>query len=124
MSSRDIVQDIYKDTNEPETWNTAASKLVHIHILDPASCEAVTHIVPPPPPIDAEAYVKQDIPFFVVEEQPESRLEGGHFDSVQSVSAMDKAQGISQEQSLDPQVPTQCQCGVRLCDCAYVSPIV
>jgi hypothetical protein len=91
-------------------------------ILDPASCEAVTHIVPAPPPIDAETYAKSNMPFFVLEEKPEERLEGGDFENVQSVSAMDREKGVSEEQSFDPTKPVQCQCGIRLCDCVYVFP--
>jgi hypothetical protein len=117
------VQDIHEDPNPANIWNTAASKLVHIHILDPASCEAVTHIVPAPPPIDAETYAKSNMPFFVLEEKPDERLEGGDFDNVKSVSAMDKEKGVSEEQSLDPTKPVQCQCEVRLCDCVYVCPV-
>jgi hypothetical protein len=117
------VQDIYPDENNPNIWNTTASKLVHVHILDPASCEAVTHVVSAPPPMDAETYAKSNLPFYVVEEQPENRLEGGDFHNVKSVSAMDKEKEVVKEQSLDPTKPTQCQCGIRLCDCVYVSPM-
>ena len=48
-------------------WNTEFTRLVNVHLLDPASCEKVTHVVPPPPPIDAMGYVEADMPFFVVE---------------------------------------------------------
>lgn len=63
------VQDIYHDNNSPTIWNTDASRILNVHILDPASCEAVTHIVSPPPPIGAEEYIKEDLPFFVGDEQ-------------------------------------------------------
>jgi hypothetical protein len=118
--SAPIVQDIYRDPNPAHTWNTAAAKLVHIHILDPASCEAVTHVVPAPPPIDAMGYVEANMPFFVVEEQAENRVDGGDFENVISVSAMDRERGVATEPSLDPSKPTQCKCAVRLCDCVYV----
>jgi hypothetical protein len=110
------VQDIYEDNNPPEIWNHSASRLVNIHIFDPASCEAITHVVPQPPPMDAAAYAKAGLPLYVVEEQPDNRLDGGDFADVKSVSAMDKQQG-TMEQTLDPTKPTQCHCGVRLCDC-------
>jgi len=111
------VQDIYRDDHPARIWNTAASKLVHIHIFDPGSCEAVTHVVPPPPPIDTTAYVESGGQFFVVQERPDARVEGGDFTNVKSVSAMDKEKGVAAEPSLDPSTPTQCKCGVRLCDC-------
>lgn len=111
------MQDIYEDRNPSHIWNIAASRLVNVHILDPASCEAVTHIVPPPPPMDATAYAKSNLPLSVVEEKPDERLDGGDFGEVKSVSTMDKQGGVKDEQSLDPTKPTQCGCGVRLCDC-------
>jgi hypothetical protein len=61
-------------------------------------------------------YAKAGLPLYVVEEQPDNRLEGGDFADVKSVSAMDKQQG-TKEQTLDPTKPTQCHCGMRLCDC-------
>lgn len=113
-----IVQDIYRDLYNPaHIWNLEATRLVHVHILDPASCENVTHIVPPPPPIDAMGYVEEGGAFFVVQEQPENRVDGGDFDNVKSVSAMDKAKGVAIEPALDPSQPTQCSCAIRLCDC-------
>lgn len=92
--------------------------MVHIHILDPASCEKVTHIVPPPPPIDAMGYVEADMPFFVVEEQVDNRVDGGDFDNITSVSAMDKEKGVTTELAFDLSKPKMCkECETRLCDC-------
>ncbi|ERF75222.1 hypothetical protein EPUS_00014 [Endocarpon pusillum Z07020] len=114
-----LVQDIYRDPFPVRNWNTEATRLVNIHILDPASCEKVTHIVPPPPPpIDAAEYAEAKLPFYVVEEQVDNRLEGGDFDNVISVSAMDKDQGVTREPEFDPSKPRMCGgCEMRLCDC-------
>ncbi|EXJ63442.1 uncharacterized protein A1O5_11491 [Cladophialophora psammophila CBS 110553] len=117
MQCGKLVQDIYRDHNPAWIWNTKAARLVHVHILDPASCEAVTHVVPPPPPPDARGYIKAGGSFFVVEEQPENRVDGGDFDNVKSVSVMDKDQAVQPESSLDPTQATQCKCGIRFCDC-------
>lgn len=114
------MQDIYKDDNDPNIWSTAGSKLMNVHILDPASCESVTHVVPAPPPIDVEAYAKAGFQFYTVEERPEERLEGGDFDNVKSVATMDKQNMQMEEKPLDPTVLTECRCGKRLCDCVYV----
>lgn len=58
------------------------------------------------------------MPFFVVEEQVDNRLDGGDFDNVISVSAMDKEKVVTTEQSFDPSRPRSCgQCETRLCDC-------
>lgn len=78
----------------------------------------MTHIVPPPPPINAAEYAEAKLPFYVVEEQVDNRLEGGDFDNVISVSAMDKDQGVTSEPAFDPSKPRACrECEVRLCDC-------
>lgn len=113
-----LVQDIYRDNNSARIWNTEASRLVHVHILDPTSCENVTHIVPQPPPLSAEEYVEANMPFFVVEEQVENRVEAGDFGNVVSVSAMDKEKGVTTEPEFDPTKPRMCkECETRLCDC-------
>ncbi|KAF3407965.1 hypothetical protein DPV78_000617 [Talaromyces pinophilus] len=113
-----LIQDIYCDPHPPQTWNTAATRIINIHLLDPATCEGITHIVPPPPPIDTKDYVKSNLPFFVVEEQVDNRLEGGDFDNVKSVSTLDQEKGISTESTFDPYKPTRCnECKIRLCDC-------
>lgn len=103
-------------------WNVNAARLINIHILDPNSCESVTHIVPPPIPMSVHDAVLAKLPFFVVEEQIDNRLDGGDFDSVKSVSKMDEAKGIASEPTLDPNQPVMCSsCEKRLCDCVYVA---
>lgn len=58
------------------------------------------------------------MPFFVVEEQVDNRVDGGDFDGVVSVSAMDEAKGVATESLFDPSKPTKCKtCERRLCDC-------
>ncbi|KAJ5460085.1 uncharacterized protein N7458_001637 [Penicillium daleae] len=115
-------QDIVADHNPPQTWNINAARLINIHILDPVSCESVTHIVPPPIPMSAYEAILAKLPFFVVSEQIDNRLEGGDFDNVKSVSKMDETKGIASEPSLDPNQPIMCSsCEKRLCDCVYVT---
>lgn len=112
-----MIQDIVRDNNEAAIWNLQKAKLMNVHILDPASCEQVTHIVPGPP-IDAQAYIDADLPFFVVEENADNRLDEGDFDQVVSVSEMDKKIGITTEPEFDPNKPKMCEeCSLRLCDC-------
>lgn len=113
-----LIQDIVKDVNPPNWWNTSQSRLINIHILDPKSCEQVTHIVPQPPPMDAKAYTDAGLPFYVVQEDVDNRLEEGDFENVNSVSAMDKKIGVTTEEEFDPMKPKMCtQCEKRLCDC-------
>ncbi|KAI4696651.1 uncharacterized protein J4E88_000828 [Alternaria novae-zelandiae] len=113
-----LIQDIYKDPYPPTMWNHAAARILHVHILDPGSCEKVTHIVPTPPSIDVKAYTEAGGQYFVVEEKVDERLDGGDFDNVKSVSQMDQHIGISTEPEFDPTKPKMCTtCELRLCDC-------
>ena len=80
-------------------WNVDAARLINIHILDPASCESVTHIVPPPIPMSVYEAIQAELPFFAVEEQ---------IDNVKSVSKMDETKGITSEPYLDPNQPAMC----------------
>jgi hypothetical protein len=118
LLTRNTVQDIYKDPHPATIWNHAAARILNVHILDPVSCEKVTHIVPKPPPIDAKAYTAAGGQYFVVEEKVDERLDGGDFDNVKSVSQMDQHVGISTEPEFDPTKPKICTaCELRLCDC-------
>lgn len=89
-------------------WNVDAARPINFHILDPISCESVTHLVPPPIPMNAYVAVLANMAFFVVEEQIDDRVEGGDFDNIKSVSKMDETKGIAFEPSLDPNQPTMC----------------
>ncbi|KAI4960067.1 hypothetical protein J4E86_001686 [Alternaria arbusti] len=107
-----LIQDIYKDPFYYDNWNYAATRILNIHILDPITCEKVTHIVPRPPPIDAKAYTEAGGQYFVVEEKVDERLDRGAFDNVKSVSQMDQHIGISTEPEFDPTKPKI----IRPCD--------
>ena len=76
------VQDICKDSYPTAIWNHAAACILHVHILDPISCENMTHVVSRPPPKDPKAYIEAFGQFFVVEEKVDERLDGGDFDNL------------------------------------------
>ena len=62
------------------------------------------------PPIGAEEYTKQDLPFFVVDEQVDKRVGGGDFDRVKG---MDADQDVVSEPDLDSSKPVICgKCGM------------
>ena len=112
-----LIQDIVRDNNSAIIWNVQNAALMNVHILDPASCEEVTHIVQEPP-LSAQAYMDAGLPFFVIEENVENRLDKGDFEQVVSVSEMDKKIGVTTEPSFDPNKPKMCEeCSLRLCDC-------
>ncbi|KAF2801145.1 hypothetical protein K505DRAFT_227235, partial [Melanomma pulvis-pyrius CBS 109.77] len=100
-------------------WNHDTSRIVHVHILDPESCENVIHIVPLPPSMDVKSYTEEGGKFFVVEDQTDDRIDGD-FDNVKSVIEMDKSIGVTNELDFDPMRAKQCMAdaiGIRLCDC-------
>ena len=112
-----MIQDINRDYNPPRIWNVQNATLMNVHILDPVSCEQVIHIIQEPP-MNAQAYIDAKLPFFVVEENVENRLDKGDFDQVISVSDMDQKVGVTTEPSVDPNKPKMCEeCSLRLCDC-------
>ena len=121
-----LIQDLVVDRNPSYIWNTSRTRLINLHIFSPASFEAVTHIVPPETPITARAYADAGLPFYVVEEDVENRLDGSvNLDSVKSISQMDKQVGVDDcgAPSLDIKTPKRCGvCEIRLCDCMCVIP--
>ena len=121
-----LIQDLVVDQNPSYIWNTSRTRLINLHIFSPASFEAVTHIVPPETPITARAYADAGLPFYVIEEDAENRLDGSvTLGTVKSVSQMDKQVGVddSGAPSLDTKTPKRCGvCKIRLCDCMCVIP--
>ena len=86
-----LIQDLVVDQNPSYIWNTSRTRLVNLHIFSPASFEAVTHIVPPETPITARAYADAGLPFYVVEEDADNRLDGSDtLNAIKSVSQMDE----------------------------------
>ncbi|KAL8825733.1 MAG: hypothetical protein Q9191_004236, partial [Dirinaria sp. TL-2023a] len=85
-----LIQDIVKDSGPVQCWNMKQRRIINIHILDPKSCEQVTHVVPQPPPMDTKAYTDAGLPFYVMQEDVVNRLQEGDFEDVKSVAAMDQ----------------------------------
>ncbi|KAL4774496.1 hypothetical protein BDW60DRAFT_205069 [Aspergillus nidulans var. acristatus] len=115
-----LVQDIVQDSSQKGIWDTARTRLLDIHILQPSDFEAVTHIVPPRAPITIEEYIEAGIPFYAVEEDPDQRLDGSAtLAGIKSISAMDNEVGVNEaDTEFDPLKPKRCAtCAVRLCDC-------
>ncbi len=121
-----LIQDIYEDMNPPWIWNTSRSRMLNVHIFDSWTFEAITHIMAPPTPITAEHYTQLGLPFFVIEEEMDQRINGGDaLKGVKSVSAMDKKVGLGGEKQQDAAMnkvePGICKgCSIRLTDCMYV----
>ena len=121
-----LIQDLVVDRYPSCIWNTSRTRLINLHIFSPASFEAVTHIVPPETPITARAYADAGLPFYVVEEDIENRLDGSDaLDAIKSVSQIDRQVGVGDcgAPSLDTETPKRCRvCKTRLCDCMCVIP--
>lgn len=116
-----LAQDIYTDRRPPYSWNIARSRLFNVQILSPETFEAVTHIYAHSTPITAKDYAELGLPFFVIEEDMDNRLDGSDaLNAVKSVSQMDAHVGvdISGDASDDTKLPKRCEiCKTALCDC-------
>ncbi|KAF8248968.1 hypothetical protein K440DRAFT_660501 [Wilcoxina mikolae CBS 423.85] len=83
-----LIQDLVADSKSRHAWNTSRTCLTNVHIFSPASFEAVTHIVPHDVPITAKDYADAGLPFFVVEEDPDNRIDGSEtLNAVHSVES-------------------------------------
>ncbi|KAI9886853.1 MAG: hypothetical protein M1823_001352 [Watsoniomyces obsoletus] len=113
-----LIQDIYRDSNPPWIWNRSRSRMLNVHIFNSWTFEAITHIMAPPTPITAEHYTELGLPFFVIEEERDQRIDGGDaLKEVKSVSAMDKKVGL-EDAALNQVEPGICKgCSIRLTDC-------
>lgn len=120
-----LIQDIYQDKYPSHIWDSGRARLVNVHILDSSIFEALTHIVPPMVPLTPQAYKEAGLPFYVLEEEIDNRIDGGQaLKEVKSVSTMDKEVGVGSgsDTTGDTLRPKGCEiCKVRLCDCMYVS---
>jgi hypothetical protein len=102
-----MIQDIVADPNPSYLWNASRTRMINVHIFSPNTFEALTHIVPHPTPISAAAYASEGLPFFVVEEDPDNRLDGSEtLASVMSVSVTPggshrRRQRISRKKMID-----------------------
>ncbi|KAL4740495.1 hypothetical protein BDV11DRAFT_204276 [Aspergillus similis] len=113
-----LMQDIVQDSYPKGVWDTARTRLLDIHILQPSDFEAVTHIVPPRTPITTEDYIKAGIPFYAVEEDPDRRLDGSAtLAGVKSISAMDEEIGVDEaDTKFDPLKPKRIRpCNHQFC---------
>lgn len=116
-----LTQDIYTDCHPAYIWNTARTSLINVHILSPDTFEAITHICAHPTPITAKDYADAGLPFFVIEEDMENRLDGSDaLNAVKSVSQVDAHVGVdtSGNASENTRLPKRCElCKKALCDC-------
>ena len=121
-----LIQGLVVDRYPSCIWNASRTRLINLHIISPASFEAVTHIVPPETPITARAYADAGLPFYVVEEGIENRLDSSDtLGAVKSVSQIDKQISVGDcgALSLDTGAPRRCGvCKTSLCDCMCVIP--
>ncbi|KAF8540479.1 hypothetical protein BDD12DRAFT_804492 [Trichophaea hybrida] len=114
-----LIQDLVTDSKPRHVWNTSRTCLTNVHIFSPASFEAVTHIVPYDVPITAKDYADAGLPFFVIEEDPDNRIDGSEtLDAVKSVSKMDEQIGVdtSGASSTDTKAPKRVRpCNHQFC---------
>ncbi|KAH6671925.1 hypothetical protein B0J14DRAFT_594738 [Halenospora varia] len=94
----EIKQAIVPDP-EPLDWNWARARLVNVQILNSVVFEAVTGIVPPPPPISFKDYLKAKLPFFHLIGD-ETIAAGKALSGLQSVGQRDAEMGVQLQSSI------------------------
>lgn len=89
-----IRQKIYPDAYGLDTWDTANSGDVFIHLLDSARFQEITGIAPPATPIDAKAYTDHGLPWLALYDEARGDLPPGEaLRTVKTVSARDAELG-------------------------------
>jgi hypothetical protein len=61
-----MLQQIYPDPYGIDTWDQDNYQRVFVHILNSAQFLTITGIVPPPTPVDAQAYTDYGLPWFAL----------------------------------------------------------
>ncbi|CAJ2509103.1 Uu.00g141290.m01.CDS01 [Anthostomella pinea] len=99
-----IVQNIVKDTVDPERWNKKSTMTIPVHILNSEAFRQVTDRDPHPCPITASDYAQAGFPFFRMYEEPTDV--SGRFGAVRSVNTLDIDRGLvdDDESSVKPRI--------------------
>lgn len=84
---------------EPFDWNWARARLVNVQILNSVVFEAVTGIIPLPPPISFKDYLKAKLPFFHLIGD-ETIAGGKNLSGLQSVGQRDAEMGVQLQISI------------------------
>ncbi|ROT36000.1 hypothetical protein SODALDRAFT_320466 [Sodiomyces alkalinus F11] len=107
-----ITQTIVPDPYPADAWDTAASVMLNLQILDTTSFEAVTGRPAPPTPISASSHVSQGLHFYDIWDEAPTGIVG-NFSEVKSVAEMMRERALAaggpppeEEPSVSPPVVT------------------
>jgi hypothetical protein len=103
-----IKQTINPDTHEPDVWDTDASVMMNVQILDSESFCAVTGLPPPSTPVDAATYAQHGYPFFEIWGEKKTGIKG-EFGEVKSVAQIEAERAAAEGMILpeEPSVPVR-----------------
>ncbi|KAL2752824.1 hypothetical protein ACRALDRAFT_1083413 [Sodiomyces alcalophilus JCM 7366] len=89
-----ITQTIVPDPYPADAWDTAASVMVNLQILDTTSFEAVTGHPAPPTPISVSDYVRKGLPFYDIWKEAPTGI-AGEFSEIKSVAEMMRERALA-----------------------------
>ena len=114
-----IKQNIRKDTNSADIWDTNRSKLINIQFINSVRFEEITGMLTPPTPISPQTYADKGLPFFQFLNEGPSVI-CGEFSKVKSVGQLDEQilRTARKDTIYHPTEPQLCGiCTSSLADC-------
>jgi hypothetical protein len=87
-----IKQSILRDPHNSTAWDSDNTIMFNIQLLSADVFQHVTGIEPPPSPITANLYAASGLPFFEIQDEEESGVEGS-FSDITSVGQLDEENG-------------------------------
>ncbi|KAH7927431.1 hypothetical protein BV22DRAFT_1193589 [Leucogyrophana mollusca] len=104
-----ITQKIYSDQRSVRLYDEDRGHRFHVHILTPEAWEVITGVVAPITPVTAEAYRRNNVPWFSLSDDHMAGLQSsGPLSSVKSVAQLDQEKHIQSGGDIDPNKPPGC----------------
>ncbi|KAM0285354.1 hypothetical protein ACHAQH_001543 [Verticillium albo-atrum] len=97
-----ITQTINPDGYPADSWDTSASIMLNLQILDAASYCAVTGLPAPSTPVNGEEYARHGYPYFEIWDEEKTGVKGD-FAEVKSVAQIEKERALAEGKDAPPE---------------------
>lgn len=97
-----ITQTINPDAYPADSWDSSASIMLNLQILDVASYSAVTGLPAPSTPVNGEEYARHGYPYFEIWNEEKTGVKGD-FDEIKSVAQMEKERALAEGRDVPPE---------------------
>lgn len=88
-----IKQSILRDPHASNAWDSDNTVMFNIQLLSADVFQHVTGMEPTPSPVTAEIYAASGLPFFEIQDEEKSGVEGS-FSDVKSIGQLDRENGF------------------------------